>query len=826
MSKQAISIVINGTDLKIAHLVREKRNIAVSFLETATLHSDLETGTTAPVDDQERASQQEREIFSIDKQESSADPIQISSSTQENANQIYSLLKKFGSRRASLACNIPASIVNYQELNTTLDYDKNVFKGNLLKKIGQWKSGFNSLEDVHVLERRDGTLVNVSLDAGRTPTILSILEQVNGFFNGNLELALMEPNELALVNLARKSYQFQDPNEINVIIQVEKEFSRIIFMRGKDLLTVSPLITEGISPEIDQIIYSKILFEIDNLNISKISNILLASHAITNESKRFFEQQFPQSRVGFIVSQPLAEYLTSQFSREDLSEYAVAIALAWEILDEKDENFTSINFIPKEILDRQRVLKLSAVGYSLLALLGVSAFVLTWLILSQQMQISTYNRQNANYEEQIRNNQETVIRVRQLEEHINNLTQSLRLSDSLESGYDHVLEFLDKTNHSVRQTRNIWVENIKKNKEGFSIRGSAPVRKNIPTLSNTIGEAILRRVNRRDWGERQIFAFEMDVDWPVQEMVPDSTVIAPKSLVATAEIDSTGVVLAHVEPVDSQTTPQILKTDSSVSEFDSAYRDQTETNDSLVSTEPDSTQAVQDVVPAALPAANSFTIRLYGYRDSFLAEQKLDELKRVGIDAFIYQYSSDRRFCVCTGKYSSMAEAHSQIPDLHRRLPGIFQVLPFSEKKSFQLAQTSLPAYLISESSPQLAIENSGSLPQVQPFQESQAKDSSFPIHYAAGSEFAHPKDGFMIRCSAHAAQVSARREADLFRKKGFDIEICVFDEQNPEVPFWICLGPFVSMKQAQEKIDNLQNIIPRDYKVIQVSDQLFTRTD
>jgi cell division protein FtsB len=819
MSKQAIGIVINGTDLKIAHLVREKRNIAVSFLETASLPSDLETGHSAPVDEAERASQQEREIFSIDTQEASADPVQISSSVQENANQIYSLLKKFGSRRGSIACNIPASIVNYQELNTTLDYDKNVFKGNLLKKIGQWKSGFNSLEDVHVLERRDGTLVNVSLDAGRTPAILSILEQVNGFFNGNLELALMEPNELALVNLARKSYQLQDPNEINVIIQVEKEFSRIIFMCGKDLLTVSPLITEGISPEIDQIIYSKILFEIDNLNISKISNILLASHAITNESKRFFEQQFSQSRVGFIVSQPLAEYLTSQFSREDLSEYAVAIALAWKVLDEKDENFTTVNFIPKEILDRQRVLKLSAIGYSLLALLGASAFVLTWLILSQQIQISTLNRQNDNYEEQIRNNQQTVMRVQQLEEHINNLSQSLQMSDSLEYGYDHVLEFLDKTNTSVRETRNIWIENIRKNTDGFSIRGSAPVRKNIPTLSNTMGEAILRRVNRRDWGERQIFAFEMDVDWPVQEVIPDSAVKEPTSLIPNAEIDSTGVVLAHVEPTDSQTTHQTLMKDSTVNEFIPGDQDESVINESLVAVEPDSTQAVQDVDPAPLPTVNSFTIRLYGYRDSFLAEQKLDEMKRVGIDAFIYHYSSDQRYCVCTGQYSSMAQAHAQIPDLHRRLPGIFQVLPLSEKKSFQVAQNSLPDYLMSGSGAQLAIENNGSLPQPRGSQESQIKDSVLPIHYAAGSELARSEGGFMIRCSAHAAQVSARREAELFRERGIDAKICVFDERNPEIPFWICLGPFPSMQQARQKIDYLQSIISRTFTVIKVSD-------
>ena len=60
----------------------------------------------------------------------------------------------------------------------------------------------------------------------------------------------MDTNEISLVNLARKNFHFHDPNEISVIIQVETEFSRIIFMKGDDLYTVSPIINESFNPEI------------------------------------------------------------------------------------------------------------------------------------------------------------------------------------------------------------------------------------------------------------------------------------------------------------------------------------------------------------------------------------------------------------------------------------------------------------------------------------------------------------------------------------------------------------------------------------------------
>ena len=76
-------------------------------------------------------------------------------------------------------------------------------------------------------------------------------------------------------------------------------------MKGSDFLTVSPIITESHSRDLQDIIYSKIIFELDNLNIGKVENILLSCQTISNERVKYFETKFPHSRVGYIVSQPL-----------------------------------------------------------------------------------------------------------------------------------------------------------------------------------------------------------------------------------------------------------------------------------------------------------------------------------------------------------------------------------------------------------------------------------------------------------------------------------------------------------------------------------------
>ena len=211
MRKQAIGIAINGRDVKIAQLIRDKSGVSVAYLQSAILSSDLDNEAHQALEERTQAplNESKEDLFGMDKPPEVEEPVQDNARVQENANIIYSLLKKFTATKVRVGFNVSSANVSYQDLNTTLDYDKNVSKGNLLKKIEKWKSGFNSLDNVSVIARGDGTLCNVALESPQQPMILTLLEQLNTYFKGNLLLSSMVPNEVALVNLAKKSYTFK-----------------------------------------------------------------------------------------------------------------------------------------------------------------------------------------------------------------------------------------------------------------------------------------------------------------------------------------------------------------------------------------------------------------------------------------------------------------------------------------------------------------------------------------------------------------------------------------------------------------------------------------
>jgi hypothetical protein len=93
---------------------------------------------------------------------------------------------------------------------------------------------------------------------------------------------------------------------------------------------------------------------------------------------------------------------------------------------------------------------------------GISAFAFTWQILAKTTESNRLRRENQRYEEQILNNQETVERVRRLEREINNLSQSLTLSDSLSKGFDDVLTFSTRRTAAYKKRTGLGAKDRKK----------------------------------------------------------------------------------------------------------------------------------------------------------------------------------------------------------------------------------------------------------------------------------------------------------------------------------------------------------------------------
>lgn len=871
MIKEAVGIAINGREVKIAHLYRDKHRLGVDFLETALLSQDMDYEISKKVEEtaQTALAQSEEDAFATKTPYIADATPEKESNLKENVDVIYSLVRKFAGRRVRVAFNAPPYRVTYQDLDTHLDYDKNVFRGSLKKKIDQWKKGFNELDNVSVIARTDGTLCNVSCEI-KQPPIIDILEQLNTFFKGNLVLNLMDPNEISLVNLAKTSYDFHGTNEITVIIEIETEFSRLIFMRGEDLLTVSPIIPENYNPDIFDIIYSKIIYELDNLNLTEVNNILLAGKASTNAARNFLEKKFKNVRIGFIVSQPLAENLSTQYSREDLSDYAIPISLAWKAVLQKDSTFIPTNLLPSQIIERQKMLTLNSAGYLILALLGISAFILTWKITAKNIEVRHLRNTNKSLTERIASSEGTVKRVQDLEDQINKLTKRIILSDSLSYGSDRLLSFLELLNQTVANTKSVWIDEIQSTPNGISLKGVALKRKSVPELSEALGVARIRKLTRFEIGSTKAFAFEMEVDWKNQPFRPNSippaapgllppvspSEVKPsivtntitdgdRTITATQEVVAEGTPAPMPGPVSPTVTPHSEKsrlieqeTANLLAEIDRVKREQA----ARTANQPDASRwADSNSRPAQAPGSDGsasalpvppsatnppsynqtgqLTIKISAHANKLTAAKEVQKLHRLGVETYITRFansSPEIPYWVCRGRFSNYAEAERELQRLQKIVPGSHVIIESDTGLPLGAAASASRGEKIERATENHDYQNIKQANQILAPAEAGSADVS-TNHPASPSEGADGVNGvwYTIGLNAHATRFTALKEVENLRAKGHEAFVTQPPDASTEVPYWVCLGKYRTQQAAETKLNLLRKSRPGNYKII-----------
>ncbi|MGH7597230.1 MAG: SPOR domain-containing protein [bacterium] len=526
--KQALGLAVSGTEVRLAHLISHNGQIRIEGLERAKLKTTLEN---QPLDKgkAEPDEAEAKDAFGLKDTLGDKAPGDNEQKTDNgNLEILYRLLEKYTKKKTKIAFNIPLSMVTYQR--------PDVMATIVERAGGTDKDAESNLGQEHIMAH-DGATIVMSYE--KHPPTMTLMREVNEFVRGNLFLALMDPTEVALANLVRRSSDL-DGGKITAIVYVEDDFTRLVFMRGKDLFHVSSIIHENAaSPDILDVIYRKLLYEQDEAGIPEIAAIWLAGKSTRINAAEFFASYFPAADVRYLSSSMLGGLSSTEAQRGVFSEFAVPIALAWKTLEPKSPFFIPTNLLPQDLLDQQQVLKLKYHGYALLALTGIAAFFITWQIIELNSNIRETRAKNTQLEMQISNNQSTVDRVFQLDNQCQRLGKNLHLADSLSQGHDELLTFLQKLNASVERTGGVWVDEIVKQKDGFSVKGTSMNRDAIPQLAEKLENASLSQVTRieSEAAKRKAFRFSLERNTP-----PDQVQLSGQgiSTIETAHFASNG----------------------------------------------------------------------------------------------------------------------------------------------------------------------------------------------------------------------------------------------------------------------------------------------
>jgi Tfp pilus assembly protein PilN len=502
----AIGLAISGREVRLATLASHKGRVSVTGLDTIYLDTSLEYHLKEEKVADNTPNTDTKDVFGLKDgwDDKSADG---GSQKQGDTNLeiLYKFLFRHVPKKTKIALNIPVSMAKYQRLDSAEFKQAEDFpeKAN---STGT-ESGFGS--EQHLLKLADGATISLVHD--QYPPFLNILREVNDFLGKKLYFGAMDTTEMALANIARSS-RYTDHGKITVIVYIEDDFTRLIFLDGYELLHISSIINENAaSPQILDVISRRLMYEIDEAKIPEISSILLAGRCSRIRAKAFFAEQFGYADVDYLSTFAVGHLPVEQEKQEErFSEFAVAIALAWKQLQPKDPDFFPLNLIPQDLRDQQEILKLDRYGYAMLALTGLIAFLITFQIISVRSEVRNMQMKNLSLEQEIKHTREAVDDVLDLEDERQQLETNLSLADSLAKEHNAFLVFLKKLNASVQYTGDVWINQISKSGATYSLNGSSKSRLKIPILADKLGGATLKKVTREKSGQSQLYHFSMD----------------------------------------------------------------------------------------------------------------------------------------------------------------------------------------------------------------------------------------------------------------------------------------------------------------------------
>ncbi|WP_340103046.1 PilN domain-containing protein [Rhodohalobacter sp. 8-1] len=564
--KEYIGISLEGDSLKFARVVSEKNKLRVVRVDQLTLVNPIkQANSPLPMEDEESdafedeldadlifgldngtdksqpeetakkssAKEETDELFGeidlaeLDEEEFGEDPREdLMAETDEsisNEKLVYDYLSSVDSERKYVAVNIPAGDTIFQFLN---DLNYSELKKKELVDIIEDKlySLYNRQPNVDLYDfeiRDDGTLVIGSLEY-ESPT-LSLVFNAGTNNKEKYLIGDVTPDESVMAGLYREHYEM-NPEIVSALLQVGKTKSRLLFLKGEQLLQVSPVINEGYDDKnYLSTIFSKILFQIDTGEVPGLDQLIIFNNGKGTPVLDFFRESFSELKVEEFTFDD-EKVIYGDTLSATVPFYTTAIGLAEIAAKSEITKKIRLSFLPSYVIDQQKIFRLQWHGILLLILIGLSPVVLNHFYQQNQSQIESLESESSQLTQMITNVEPLVTRSEQLSQELSTMQEQLTLLQELNENNIKWTVTLNEFNRAVQNTGSLWVSSFRQNEDLIMVDGFSLYQERIPELASQFETVTLLNVRKQEIREREIYAFSM----MIRDVVDDPSLFTPQ----------------------------------------------------------------------------------------------------------------------------------------------------------------------------------------------------------------------------------------------------------------------------------------------------------
>lgn len=442
---------------------------------------------------------------------------------ESNATQMASILSGEDAKLVNIALNIPIGETYYQvvgDLNHKKLGKKKTLK-ELKERVNAYYGQVVTNDQVRYYVRDDGTLFVASI--GTNIESLDILDSAIPLYMGKVNVREIIPDEAVLVGLTRANYKLQE-QQITCIIHAEDTKTAVLFLQGKKVYTILPVINEGRNnPKFVRTVFSKILFEIDRGKIPTLDQVIVTSDTADEQMGNYLREQFIDIDVEAFQFNPDILEIDDNIEIGELQDHLRAIGVAWAAGAGSDSDFPGLSFVPVRVTLRQQIFKLGWHGYVLLGIIALFPFVFNYRFQNISTIYDT-NKQTIGFlDAQVAETKPIADAVDQFMVEFNDYSARQGLLDTLSSETQKWSITMAGINESTQQIRSIWLRSMASQPGGgILIQGSSLSRDRIPMISESFENAVILSVQERD-GKPTVYDFTL----LVAKIVADESIFNP-----------------------------------------------------------------------------------------------------------------------------------------------------------------------------------------------------------------------------------------------------------------------------------------------------------
>lgn len=505
--KPLIYLYCEGTETKVVVVSREKNEIQVikSFSISMVGTTDTSSGNMPELG---------IDTMSTEINFESLEEGSNLSGSSEDASDIGLLsseLSEFNLKNASFIPITTDPSINFHVYEGEKLPDKNKQLDLILKDIEKSKGIFVSKDSLDFVELDEISYLCAFLESN-VPCV-EMVNQLAGYHERRYyKIDTIKNAEIALANYVTRSTKFF-PEDFTLVIHIGKETSKLIFLEGQKLKHIGTTLDIGTQNiHTYDVYFSKILLEMENGGIPRLDNVVLCGDDKSENLVLSFYGTFPEANVVELKYDLFDSSNLNEDQIENISSYAIPLSAAYEHANEKSGDIDGINILPKYIQENQKFLQFGWHSYVMLAVLFITTFLLTFLILSNINEINTLETEVSILEGLQKKNEELINQITPLTNKIANFDNTQSILDSLTSKTETWGNTFESVSNFIERRRNFWVTHIETvNANEILLRGYSLSRSSLTEFAREHKSSILNDVLYEPLREKNAFSYSVNL---------------------------------------------------------------------------------------------------------------------------------------------------------------------------------------------------------------------------------------------------------------------------------------------------------------------------